>query len=285
MRGTLLAVMLVVGAALLATTGVLFGGAPLSTGGVSWEQVRPGVELGTLPLSAPGEGQWTRVVLLRLDPRQYRLRLQTRLRSNLRGGAWTVDSAPAEAVAAWDAGQFSGIVPWGWTVADGRELRPPGVGPLSLAVVSDTTGRVRFVPPDSIESVRAAGGIATAIQSYPTLLAGEGSIPRPLLAPGLGVDVTHRDARVALCQLRDDRLMLLLTRFDGLGESGGAIPVGLTLEETARLLQSLGCRRAVALDGGISSQLMVRGLSGQTTIWSGWRKVPLGVLVVPAGME
>lgn len=282
MSRTLLAASLLGGAALVATGGVLSGGAGLRYGTIAWEPVRPGIELGALPVSAPGEGQWTRVVLLRFDPGRYRLQLQSRLQSDLRAGAWTVDSAPAGAVAAWDAGQFSGIVPWGWTVANGVELRPPGVGPLSLAVVSDTAGRVRFVPPDSIEEVRAAGGIATAIQSYPTLLTGDGGVPEPLVTPGLGVDLGHRDARVALCLLRDDRLLLLLTRFDGLGEAGASIPLGLTLTETAQLLQSLGCRRAVALDGGISSQLMVRESTGETRTWRGWRRIPLGMILVPS---
>lgn len=285
MKRALVAAVLVGGAAVAATSGVLFGGTGLRSGAISWEAVRPGLELGSMSISAPGEGQWTRAVLLRLDPTQYRLRLQSRLRPDLRGGAWTVDSAPPEAVAAWDAGQFSGIVPWGWTVADGVELRPPGTGPLSMAVVSDTAGRVTFVPPDSIQAVRARGGVATAIQSYPTLLTADGELPEPLRTAGQGVDVHHRDARVALCQLNDNRLLLLLTRFDGLGEAGSSIPLGLTLAETAQLLQSVGCRAAVALDGGISSQLLVRGMDGRTTTWPGWRKVPLGIIVLPASTD
>ena len=72
---------------------------------------------------------------------------------------------------------------------------------------------------------------------------------------------------------------MLLTRFDGLGEAGGAIPFGLTLAETAGLLREEGCRRAVALDGGISAQLAVRESGGRWQAWRAWRKVPLGVVV------
>jgi len=192
---------------------------------------------------------------------------------------WTVDSAPATALAAFNAGQFSGIAPWGWTVMDGVELRPPGSGPLSQAVAVDSAGGVRFLPPDSIAAVRAAGGIELAFQSYPALLVGEGEVPAALTTPGSGVGITHRDARLAICHLADDRLLVLLTRFDGLGEAGGPIPFGLTLAETARLLRDEGCRRAVALDGGISAQLAVRAPAGDWQAWRGWRKVPLGVLV------
>jgi hypothetical protein len=253
----------------------------LRMGAAGWEVVRPGLELGTLRVSAPGEGRWTKTLLLRIDPERAHLRLDIRLNAELTAGAWTVDSAPLDAVAAFNAGQFNSIAPWGWTVMEGLELRPPGIGPLSLAVVADTAGVVRFVPPDSMEIVRRAGGIQTALQSYPALLTGEGSIPRQLTEPGMGVGIQHRDARLALCQLTDRRLLVLLTRFDGLGDAGGGIPFGLTLRETAELLRSQGCVRAVALDGGISSQLVVRDDTGGTRAWRGWRKVPMGVMVLP----
>jgi exopolysaccharide biosynthesis protein len=250
--------------------------------GVVWTAVRPGLESASFRLAAPGEGHWTRVVLLHIDPRRFHLRLDAKLSDDLRSAAWTVDSAPSSAVAAWNAGQFNGIAPWGWTVMDGLELRPPGIGPLSTAVVADSDGRVRLIPPDSIASVRARAGVMTALQSYPTLLGGDGEIPAPIRTPGLGVDVAHRDARLALGERADGTLLLVLTRFDGLGEAGGVIPLGLTLEETAALLRAQGAVRAVALDGGISSQLMLRGVTGAPRVWRAWRKVPVGLLLESA---
>lgn len=250
--------------------------------GVEWTAVRPGLELGSFRFSAAGEGRWTRVILLHIDPRQYRLRLDAKLSEDFASAVWTVDSAPATAVAAWNAGQFNGIAPWGWTVMDGFELRPPGTGPLSMAIVADRSGRVRLITPDSIDIVRAAGGVMTALQSYPTLLSGTGEIPPQIREAGLGVDVTHRDARIALGQYADGTLLLMLTRFDGLGDAAGAIPFGLTLAETASLLKAQGAVRAVALDGGISAQLLVRGAVGAPKVWRAWRKVPVGVVLEPA---
>ncbi len=254
---------------------------PPSARSVAWTSVRPGLALASFRFPVPGEGRWTRVVLLHIDPRQYRLRLDARLSEDLRGAEWTVDSAPGTAVAAWNAGQFNGIAPWGWAVMDGMELRPPGGGPLSMALATDSAGRVRLLLPDSIDAVRAAGGVMTALQSYPTLLTGHGDIPAPLRVPGLGVDVTHRDARLAIGQLADGALLLLLTRFDAFGGAGGSIPFGLTLAETAEVLRAQGAVRAVALDGGISSQLMLRNAAGRT-MWRGWRKVPIGVILEAA---
>jgi hypothetical protein len=247
---------------------------------VTWTGVQAGVELGHVTLSAPNEARRTRVLLLRYDPERVRLNLVTRIRADYRGGDWTIDQTRPDAIAAFNAGQFTGIAPWGWSVAEGREIRPPGTGPLSMAVVEDSGGTVRLIEPDSIGAVRARAGVRTALQSYPTLIQDDGEIPEPITTPGLGVDVDHRDARLALGQLRDGRVLILLTRFDGFGDAGSAIPFGITLHETASLLQALGADRAVALDGGISAQMLVRDSSGVTRTWHGWRRVPAGLELV-----
>jgi hypothetical protein len=46
---------------------------------------------------------------------------------------------------------------------------------------------------------------------------------------------------------------------------------------------ALGCRRAMLLDGGISSQLRLSAAGGGARIWRGIRQVPLGLLAFPAG--
>jgi hypothetical protein len=244
---------------------------------VTWTEVQPGVELGEVAISAPNEGRRTRLLLLRYDPARVRLDLVTRIREDYRGGDWTIDQTSPGAIASLNAGQFSGIAPWGWSVVEGREVRAPGTGPLSMAVVEDANGVLHFVEPDSIGVVRTRAGVRTALQSYPTLLKGRGEIPAAIMTPGLGVDVPHRDARLALGKLQDGRILILLTRFDGLGAAGSAIPFGITLHETASLLHGLGAEQAVALDGGISAQMLVRDSTGRTRAWHGWRKVPAGL--------
>jgi exopolysaccharide biosynthesis protein len=152
-------------------------------------------------------------------------------------------------------------------------------------VVVDAAGAVRIVPADSIEAVRAAGGVREAFQSYPALLLGDGEVPDALRAPGGGVDLAHRDARLALGTLADGRVVVALTRFGGLGGALDALPFGPTVPEMAALLGALGARRAVLLDGGISGQLLVRGAAGSSAggpaAWRGLRAVPLGLVVVP----
>ena len=248
-------------------------------GAVHWHATAPGVELAELRLAGSGEAFRTRVVLVRIDPARVRFRLEERSAARTARGAWTIDSAPPSAIVALDAGQFVGGSPWGWVVSSGVERYSPGYGPLSMVFVVDRGGVARLLAPDSLTpAVRASA--AVAFQSYPALLAGEGEVPMALRTPNAGVDVGHRDARLALGTTRDGRLVVALTRFDALGGALASVPFGLTTPEMAALMGALGCSRAVALDGGISAQLLVREAAGGTTHeWHGVRAVPLGLIV------
>lgn len=245
---------------------------------VRWRRAAAGLEWGELSLSGDGEAFRVRVIVARLDPRALELRLVKPADGRHYAGRWDIGEAPADAVLALNAGQFVDQ-PWGWLVMEGRERQPPGRGPLAPAVVLDSAGSLRLVPPDSIEAARAVTRLA--FQSYPTLLEGDGAIPAALLRPGLGVDLAHRDSRLALGELRDGRVLIALTRFEGLGGLLANVPLGLTTPEMAAVMGALGARRAVLLDGGISSQLMIRD-GKRTRAWPGWRRVPLGLLAVPA---
>ena len=112
--------------------------APVVVPPTAWRSVAPGVERTTFEVSARGEGWRTLVVAIRVEPTRYRFRLRARLRGA--GPGWTVDRAPADAVLALNAGQFSGYTPWGWLVMGGEEVRPPGHGPLSTAIAWDRDG-------------------------------------------------------------------------------------------------------------------------------------------------
>jgi hypothetical protein len=255
-------------------------------GAVRWRAAAPGVERAALLLGGTGEAWRTEVVLVRVDPRRCALRLHALVGADGRARAWRAADAPPEAAVALNAGQFTAGGPWGWVVHEGVEWRRPGAGPLAPAVVVDTAGAVRLVPADSVAAVRAAGGVREAFQSYPALLVGEGDVPAPLAAPGRGVDVGHRDARLALGVDRDGRVLVALTRFAGLGGALDAVPFGPTVPEMAALMGALGARRAVLLDGGISAQLLVRepaaaGGRPRTHAWPGLRPVPLGLVAVP----
>ena len=79
-------------------------------------------------------------------------------------------TCPDEAAFVVNAGMFDGSGPWGWLVLDGAERQRPGIGPLSSAVVVDTSGAVRIVAAPGIAAARASGTAHWAVQSYPTAL-------------------------------------------------------------------------------------------------------------------
>jgi exopolysaccharide biosynthesis protein len=106
-------------------------------------------------------------------------------------------------------------------------------------------------------------------------------VPEPLRSNGNGVDLKHLDSRLAIGQLRDGQLLLALTRYDIGGGMLRPVPIGPTTPEMAAIMGALGCSNAVALDGGISSQLLLRDAKGSTKIWSAYRWVPLGLVATP----
>lgn len=247
-------------------------------GAIDWREVRRGIEWGELRLAGNGEAWRVRVIVARIDPQLVRFALTPYDTSAGAAASWSVSRAPDWAALALNAGQFASGRSWGWVVRGGSEYQAPGTGPLAPAVLVDTSGAVHIVPPDSIASWRAGGAVALAVQSYPALLMGDGEVPFPLRAAGLGVNVHHRDARLAIGVMRDGRVLIALTRFEGLRGALSVLPFGFTTPEMAAIMGALGSRRAVLLDGGISGQLLVRERDGEVREWEALRKVPLGLL-------
>lgn len=256
---------------------------PVVERAIAWRTAAAdGVEWGELRLAGDGEAWRIRVIVARIDPRRVRVRLDTAFADGVLGAEWSIDRAPRDAVLAVNAGQFVGSLPWGWVVLRGREFLAPGRGPLSTAVVIDSSGTMRWVSADSIPAMRHVSGMAAAFQSFPTLLEGDGEMPRAVREQMTdGIDLAHRDARLAIGALRDGRVLIALTRFDALDGTLDFVPFGLTTPEMAALMGALGCARAVMLDGGISSQMLIRERDGATRRWTGIRRVPLGLVVMP----
>jgi len=241
---------------------------------IAWRAGAGGIEWSELQLKGAGEAWRTRVIVARLDPRRLALSLVPAFDD---GGQWTVGDADSLVSLAVNAGQFRASLPWGWVVSGGRELLVPQQGPLAGAVVVDSSGTLRILSANEVAGQRQRGDASEAFQSYPMLLV-DGAPPPALLTPGSGVAVAHRDARLALGTLADGRVVVALTRFDALGPSLGRLPFGFTSAEMAKVMRSLGCRRAILLDGGISGQLMVRDAAGAAHTWPGIRSVPLGLV-------
>lgn len=217
------------------------------------------------------------LIVVRIDPALIALTLDIARRENALG-PWTIAGAPPDAVVAFNAGQFTDAGPWGWVVHRGREWQGPGVGPLSAAIVVDSSGRIGIVPADSIASIRSRGGWMEALQSYPMILDGYRA-PTLLCAPG-AINQEHRDIRFALGTLPNGHVLLVLSRYAGAGRvtrMTERLPIGPTTLEMSRILRHLGAVRAVMLDGGLSAQLRVRS-GADDRQWPGLRSVPLAIV-------
>lgn len=250
-------------------------------GQVGWSPAAEGVELGELTVRRRGEPWRVRLVLVRLDPRFVDLGLVVPPRQDGGfAGRWEVGEAAVSAVFAVNAGHFT-AGPWGWLVQGGELRQPPGRGRLAPGVAVHADGRVSIVPPDSLLLVE---DVREGFQSYPALLEGNGEVPPELRSEGLGVDLRHRDGRLALGVLRDGRILFALTRMEGLAGLLEVAPFGPTTPEMAALMGALGCERAVLLDGGLSGQMMV-GAGGERIRWKGLRKVAAGLVGWTRGQE
>ena len=240
-------------------------------GPIAWKTGAAGIEWHEIVLAGRGEAWRTRVIVARIDPTRVRLRLDTAFTAG--APRWTIDRARRRDVFAVNAGQFLQTMPWGQVILGGSEWLGAGRGPLASTVAMDTSGRVTILHGRGV----AADGVAWAFQSYPTLLR-DGEVPFELQAADRGVDVEHRDARVAVGVLHDGRLIVALTRFDAFGATLGFVPFGLTVPEMAAVMGAAGARDAVMLDGGISGQLLLRDSNGGAHRWHGSRRVPLALV-------
>jgi hypothetical protein len=248
---------------------------------IDWRAGRPGIAWATLPIAGAGEARALTLVLARIDPQAVSFHLMWDIQDDR--PHWTVDRA-SDAAVALNAGMFVDRLPWGWVVTDGRERLAPGQGPLSSALVGLEDGTMVWVDGDDVAPWRGSAlkHLRFAFQSYPTLLTGDGTVPAALRNGT--INVTHRDARLALGLDRQGRLLVAMTRLDVPIPGADRVPWGLTVPEMAAVMGALGARRAMLLDGGISAQLAVLDSSGNANTWKGLRRVPLG-LVARAGRE
>jgi len=242
-----------------------------------WTAASAGVDRGELTIRRVGEPWRIRVVLVRIDPALVDLRLMVPpRRDDGFAGRWSIDQAPPGAVFAVNVGQFTGG-PWGWLVQGGQRRQRAGTGALAPGIAVDRSGSVALLPRDSLGT---ATDVEEGFQSYPALLVGDGTVPPALLEGGRGVDLAHRDGRLAFGVLRDGRVLLALTRMEGLGGLLEIVPFGPTTPEMAALMGALGCTRAVLLDGGLSGQMMLVE-DGRRVEWRGLRQVAAGLVGMP----
>ncbi|MEP6766823.1 MAG: phosphodiester glycosidase family protein [Gemmatimonadaceae bacterium] len=220
------------------------------------------------------------IVVVMIAPKLTKLSLDI-ARDGSKVVPWSLTNAPATARFAMNAGQFTDEGPWGWVVHRGNEHQPPGIGAVAGALVVDSAGTWALLDANEI-AARRGHNVLEAVQSYPTLIGANGAVPTALCGGANSIDLTHRDARLAVGTLAGGSLVIAMSRFDGLGKPAGRLPLGPTTSEMVTVMRSLGATRALMLDGGLSAQLLLRSpMTSAPGLWPGLRHVPLALIGIP----
>ena len=242
---------------------------PLLRTAVRWTDSAPGLRVGTFEVRTAGRLWTNSVALVELDPGRLRFELAA-------GPRWErrrADEAMRDSgvVLAVNTGLFrEDGAPEGLVLLGGTRRSAP-VGWLDVVVALED-GALRLLDPGG---ALALGAGASAFQTLPWLVR-EGRVVLGV-SSGVRLSRTHRDRRLTLCLGEDGLVRVLLSNFEVFGRAAGRVPVGLTIPEQATVAAGAGCRDAVALDGGISAQLAVRG-AARVHRMPGWRQVPLLML-------
>jgi exopolysaccharide biosynthesis protein len=235
-----------------------------------WRDSAAGLRSGDFEVRTPG-GLRNSIALIELDPGRFRFALGLSAPDARRSAADWIAEDTALVLAA-NTGLFrANGTTQGLAMLDG--VRHSALAGWLDAVVVLERGGLRFT---DIEGARALPTGASAFQTLPWLVR-EGRVVFGWTY-GLRLSRTHRDRRIVLCRGDDGLVRLLLSNFEVFGATAGRVPIGLTIPEQAALAAGAGCRDAVALDGGISSQIVFRA-GGRVVKWPGWRRVPLMLLV------
>ncbi len=245
---------------------------PALAAAIRWEDRRPGLRIGSFEVRASGGLLANSVAVVEIDPARYRFSLAAAPGfSPHAADAWLADSGVAAAV---NTGLFRpDDTPRGLVVLDGARYGRRADW-LDAAVILDA-GRLRVAGPRALDSL---GRGSSGFQVLPWLVR-DGRVALGV-SSGVRLSRTHRDRRLTLCLGGDGLVRLLLSNFEVFGGAAGTIPVGLTIPEQAIVAAAAGCRDAVALDGGISAQLVVR-FPSRVRRMPGWREVPLMMLIRP----
>jgi len=244
----------------------------LLTEALTWQDSAPGLRSGSFEVRTREGFLRNSIALIELDPARFTFSLGVTA-PDARRSADDWLRADSTLVLTANTGLFrENGTPQGLVVADGRR-RSALAGWLDAVVVLDPATGPRFT---DVAAARALPESLAAFQTLPWLVR-DGRVALGATS-GLRLSRTHRDRRITLCLGDDGRLRLLLSNFEMFGATAGRVPIGLTIPEQAALAAGIGCRDAVALDGGISAQIAFR--SGQRMVrMPGWRKVPVMLLV------
>ena len=206
---------------------------------IAWRELAPGFVLGELDLRRAPNPQVVSIVVARIDPARWALRV-------LAGDGFppmgVADLARAgKAPFAVNGPFFSERGPLGLVVVDGQE-RHAALSVWTSHFLVDGPGRpvrISFEPPGA--------AVDQAFQGFPAIL-NDGEAFRYMRWGGRGFDVWSLDRRTAACIDREGWVDFVVTR---------TLTNGLAFHELTTLLGGLGCVNAMGFDGGTSAGMFL----------------------------
>ena len=244
---------------------------PVLRTAITWTDSAPGLRSGSFEVRAAEGHLRNSMAIIELDPARFRFGLGL-APPDARRTAEDWLASDSTLVLTANTGLFrENGTPQGIVLIDGT--RHSALAGWLDAVVVIENGSLRIT---DVEHARTLPAGSSSFQTLPWLVR-DGRVAFGATS-GLKLSKTHRDRRITLCLGEDGTVRLLLSNFEVFGATAGRVPIGLTIPEQAALAAGVGCRDAVALDGGISSQIAFRAGS-RTVRMPGWRKVPVMLLV------
>lgn len=207
---------------------------------VDWSPIAAGLDEATLRVRRPPNPLEVDVRLLRIDPAFWRFRVWGR--ADFSRGAVSTLATEAGLAVAVNASYFSEEGPLGLVVSDNAVRGRQGSTRAAHFLVSPGDG-----PRIVNEKNTKLGRLEQGFQGFPAIMTG-GETYGYMRWGGRGFDVYAVDRRTAACTLADGEVILLVT---------DTLTNGLSLSELATVFGGLGCRDAMAFDGGSSTGLSV----------------------------
>lgn len=209
----------------------------------TWRPLTRGLELADIAFARPPHPQTVTLVVVRVDPARFRLRVV--------GYPDWAEHRVSEFADHWgfllaiNASYFSTDEgPIGLVVQDGKVRHRQATRKAAHFVVDAPGGPVRIVN----QKHARVGTPYSAFQGFPSIIE-DGTLFDYMHGGGRGFDVFEVDRRSAACTTRDGHLLILAT---------DSLTNGLRLSELGTIMGGLGCVDGMAFDGGSSTALELR---------------------------
>lgn len=209
----------------------------------AWTEISPGLETAELPFARPPHPQTVALVLARVDPRAFRIRVV--------GYPDWAEHTVADFAEKWNfaltinASYFSTEEgPIGVVVEDGKQRHRQATRKAAHFIVDGPGGSVHIIN----QKLARLDNPFSAFQGFPSIMSG-GNLYSYIQSGGRGFNVFEVDRRSAACTAKDGRLVLMAT---------DSLTNGLSLSELGVIMGGLGCTDGMGFDGGASTAMEIR---------------------------